>query len=226
MYRPWRFTMLDRFRAQGRRKGQAVILVTLVLMPMIGLIGLVTDLGYMNYVQKSAQAAADSAAKAAVYKFNRTLAGSSFDCSISWMCNQPSVPCPPGLTSASNPVETACLYAAQNGFSTSNPQQNVTIESHTTPKVPTAQGVNNVGWWITVRVTQTVPQLFSAILGNSTGMVAARASAVVQPALGCVYALDPVAPGSFYQNGNTTFASGCEIYVNSNDAAAMQGNGS
>ena len=217
--------MLDRFRSQGRRKGQAVILVTLVLMPMIGLIGLVTDLGYMNFVQKSAQAAADSAAKAAVYKFNRTLAGSSFDCSIGWMCNQPAWTCPSGLTTASNPVETACLYAAQNGFSTSNPKQNVKIESQTTPTVPTAPGVHNVGWWITVRVTQTVPQLFSAILGKSTGMVAARASAVVQPGLGCVYALDPVAPGSFYQNGNTTFASGCGIYVNSNDAAAMQGNG-
>src|SRR5262249_53109029 len=91
---------------------------------------------------------------------------------------------------------------------------------------PTAPGLGNVGWWITVRVTQKVPALFSGFLGYENGTVAARASAAVQPGLGCVYALDPSAPSSFYQNGNTSFSSGCGIYVNSNDpAAAMQGNG-
>jgi hypothetical protein len=217
--------MLDRFRSNKRQKGQALLLVTFVLTPMIGFIGLVTDLGYMHYLQRSAQAAADSAALAAVYRFNRTLAGSSFNCSISWMCNQPAMTCPSSLTAASNPVESACLYAKQNGFSTSNPKQTVTIETQTTPKVPTAPGLGNVGWWITVRVSETVPQLFSAVLGNSTGTVAARASAAVQPGLGCVYALDPVASGSFYQNGSTTFSSGCGIYVNSTDPTAMLGNG-
>src|SRR5450759_4297023 len=136
--------MLDRFRSNKRRKGQTLLLVTLLVTPMIGFIGLVTDLGYMHYLQRSAQAAADSAALAAVYRFNRTLAGSSFNCSISWMCNQPAKPCPSSLTTASNPIEAACLYARQNGFSPSNPKQNVTIESQTTPKVPTAPGLGNV----------------------------------------------------------------------------------
>jgi hypothetical protein len=218
--------MLDEFGSQKPRKGGALLLVTFSVVPMIGFIGLVTDLGYMHFLQKSAQAAADSAALAAVYRFNRTMAGSSFSCSTAWMCNQPSKRCPPDLTAASNPVETACLYAKVNGFSTSTPKQNVTIESQTTPHVPTAPGVSSVGWWITVRVTQTVPQLFSAILGNSTGTVAARASAVVQPGLGCVYALDPIAAGAYYQNGATTFQSACGIYVNSSDpSAAMKGNG-
>jgi hypothetical protein len=123
-------------------------------------------------------------------------------------------------------VEAACLYAKQNGFSTRNPRQNVTIQSKTTPSVPTAPGVAGVSWWITVRVTQTVPQLFSAIMGNKTGIIAARASAAVQPGMGCVYALDPSASGAFYQNGNTQFSSACGIYVNSNNAsAAMLGNG-
>jgi hypothetical protein len=200
-------------------------MVTFTVTPMLGFIGLVTDLGYMHYLQKSAQAAADSAALAAVYSFNHTLAGSSFNCSIGWVCNQPANPCSATLTVATNPVEAACLYAKQNGFTTSNPKQNVTIESQASGNVPTAPGLANTAWWITVRVTQTVPQLFSAILGNNTGLIAARASAVVQPGLGCVYALDPVASGSFYQNGTTTFASGCGIYVDSNDPAAMLGNG-
>jgi hypothetical protein len=57
-------------------------------------------------------------------------------------------------------------------------------------------------------------------------MVAARATAAVQPGMACVYALDPTASGAFYQNGNTQFSSACGIYVNSNNAsAAMLGNG-
>src|SRR2546423_4359623 len=99
--------MFHRFCSQKRRRGQALLLVTFVLAPMIGFIGLVTDLGYMHYLQKSAQAAADSAALAAVYRFNRTLGGSSFTCSTAWMCNQPALTCPASLTTSSNPVETA-----------------------------------------------------------------------------------------------------------------------
>jgi hypothetical protein len=63
-------------------------------------------------------------------------------------------------------------------------------------------------------------------MGNTTGTIAARASAVIQPGMGCVYALDPTAQGAFYQNGSTTFSSQCAVYVNSNNtSAAMLGNG-
>ena len=119
---------------------------------MIGFIGLVTDVGYMRYVQRSAQAAADSAALGAVYRFNRTMTGSSFTCSIEWMCNQ-AKPCPSTLASAANPVDSACLYAKQNGFSASDPRQTVTIDSQASSNVPTAPGLANAGWWITVRAT-------------------------------------------------------------------------
>ncbi len=218
--------MLHRSGSKKTQKGQTLVLITFAAIPMMGMMGLVVDIGYMHYIRKSAQAAADAAALAAVYSFNRTMTGSSFGCSLHWMCNQPSWQCPPDLATASNPVETACLYAKQNGFSTGNPNQNVTIESQATPNIPTAPGVSGVGWWITVRVSQNVPQLFSAVLGNPTGTVSARASAAVQPGLGCVYALDPTAPASFYQNGTTSFRSQCGIYVNSNDPqAAMLGNG-
>jgi hypothetical protein len=203
-------------------------MVTFALVPMIAMVGLVIDIGYMHYLKQSAQAAADAAAAAAIYRFDRTMSGSSFSCSSTypWMCNPSPWSCPANLTTAGNPVETACLYAKDNGFYPTNSSQNVTIVSHITPTIPTAPGVNGVGWWITVRVTQTVPQLFSAIMGNTTGMIAARATAAIQPGLGCVYALDPVAPGAYYQNGTTTFQSACAIYVNSSDpSSAMLGNG-
>ena len=216
--------MLNPFGLRKHENGQVIVLVTLALVPLVGLMGLVADIGYMHYIKKSAQAAADSAALAAVYTFNRTMAGSAFDCGIGWMCNRPAQTCPsnPG---ASNPIQTACLYAKQNGFSPGTQGQNVTIESQVTPKVPTAPGVDGVGWWVTVRVSQRVPQLFSAVLGNKTGTVSARASAAVQPGLGCVYALDPAAAGSFSQNGATSFKSGCGVYVNSKHSSAMVGNG-
>lgn len=201
-------------------------MVTFAMVPMIGLMGLVTDIGYMHYLRTSAQAAADSAALAAGYRFNKTVSGSTFTCgSYGWICKD-QWPCPAGLTSATNPAETACLYAKQNGFDPANSNQHVYISSDVTLTVPTAPGVGGVGYWITVRVTQTVPQLFSAVTGNPTGLIAARSTAALHPGLGCVYALDPTASGSFYQNGNTNFTSACGIYVDSNDpSAAMLGNG-
>lgn len=210
----------------GNRRGQAILMITVALIPMIGLVGLVTDLGYMDYLQKSAQTAADAAALAAVSRFNSTIGGSSFTCSDNgWICYNSQ--CDPNLTSATNPVETACLYAKQNGFYPgATSKQNVTIVANVSPTPPpTATGVNSAAWWITVRVAQAVPQLFSAVLGNSTGMISARATAAVTPGMDCVYVLDPSAPQSYYQNGSTTFTASCGIRVDSNNSNAMLGNG-
>jgi len=213
-------------RSHNRQTGQALLMVTLALVPMIGFVGLVTDIGYMYYLKNAAQAAADSAVLAAAYRFNQTLSTSGLSCgNPAWICNETPAPCPASLTSASNPVETACLYAKQNGFSTADPRQSVTVVSDLTPTIPTAPGIGGAGWWITVRVTQRVPQLFSAVMGHSTGLISARATAAIQPGLGCVYTLDPSASGSFYENGNVSFQSACGIYVNSNASDAMLGNG-
>ena len=217
------------FYRSGRSRhtrGQSLLLVTFAMVPMLGMLGLVTDLGYMHFVKKSAQAAADAAALAAVYRFNRTIYGSSMDCSaFGWMCHGSAYTCPGNIVNASDPVQAACVYAGLNGFSTANAKQTVTVSSGVSSTIPTSSAANNGGWWVTVRVTQTVPQLFSVITGNTTGLVAARASAAVQPSLACVYALDPSAPQSYYQNGNTQFLSGCGIYINSSSSTAMLGNG-
>ena len=90
---------------------------------------------------------------------------------------------------------------------------------------PTAAGVNSAAFWVTARVSQTVPQLFSAVMGNTSGKVAARATAGLNPAKDCIYVLDPSASGAYYQNGSTTVTSACGIYVNSNSATAMTNSG-
>ncbi len=218
--------MPDSHSSRRGRGGQVLVMVTVALVPMIAMVGLVTDAGYLYYIKNSAQAAADSAALSAVYRFNRTIAGSSFACdSYDWICRTDPTPCASGLTTAANPPETACLYAKQNGFDTANSNQSVTIQSNVTPTPPTAPGVAGAAYWITVRVSQRVPLLFSAVMGNTSGLVAARATGATYPATGCVYTLDPVAPQSFYQNGSTSFRAACGINVNSSNSAALVGNG-
>src|SRR6266481_3094236 len=150
--------MPNRLRSMNRR-GQVILMVTFAMVPMLAMIGLVTDIGYMRYVQKSAQKAADAAVLAAISNYNATNAGSAFTCpgttAPDWVCHNPApYTCPGGLTSASNPVEDACLYAQENGFNpATNSRQSVTINSganpSTTNPIPTASGVNNGAWWIT-----------------------------------------------------------------------------
>ena len=64
-----------------RRKtsgGQALVLVTLGLMAMMGMMGLAVDLGWSFFVEKQAQASADFAAMGAVQEALVRLNGQSF----------------------------------------------------------------------------------------------------------------------------------------------------
>jgi len=63
-----------------KRAGQALILVTMVMIPMFGLLGLAVDLGWMEFTKKSAQTAADAAALAALLQFQSTTYSTSFTC--------------------------------------------------------------------------------------------------------------------------------------------------
>jgi Flp pilus assembly protein TadG len=222
-------------RRKTSNRGQAILLITVALIPLMGLVGLAIDVGYMQYTQRSAQAAADAAVLAAVGRFNMTVGGATFACddplNSGWLCNgngavNSDYQCPSGLSSASNPVQSACLYAKQNGFypwtdGGTATKQNVVMTSGVTFPPPTAAGLTSGSWWVTARITQQVPQLFSSVLGNSAGTVTARATAAIQPGLGCVYALDPSASGSYFQNGSTNFNANCGILVDSSDPSAM-----
>src|SRR5215467_5235254 len=217
--------MLNKRTSTKRRRGQALLLVTFALVPMMGMLGLVTDLGYMHYLKKSAQAAADSAVFAAVGYFHSNVSGSTFTCDQTGVSCQSSYSCPANLTTATNAIETACLYAKQNGFVSSG-NQTVLIDSNVAATPPaTAPGLKTAAFWVTARVSQKVPLLFAAITGNTTGTVAARATAAVSPAKDCIYILDPAASGAYYQNGSTTVTSTCGIYVNSNSPTAMTNSG-
>ncbi len=183
-----------------RSGGQALVLVTLALFAMTGIVGLAVDLGWSFFVEKRAQAAADAAALGAVQEaVVRIRAGggtvTGFTCAASGTggtqveCSG-RISC--GSVTATSNLNNGCQYALKNGFSWTNAsRQNVSLQSSdiTTLAPPTAPGVVNISYWVTARTVQTIPQLFSAIFGNTTGTVSAVATAAIAGS---------IAPGSFY----------------------------
>jgi hypothetical protein len=182
--------------SDNTQRGQALLMVTMVLFAMLGMIGLVVDLGWMYYTKKSAQSAADAAALAAVQQgdINGPFTGNWYISQDVTACTNP-VPVPPSTN-----IEFGCLYAQRNGFVAAD-MQNVTLASgasaldgdgrpvFTSP--PTAPNVRAY-YWVTARVSQGVPQLFSSILSNTLGTSAARATAALvnMPVSGSLYALN------------------------------------
>lgn len=169
------------------RRGQAVVMVTLSLFVLFGILGLAVDLGWSFFIKKSAQAAADSAAlAAAAYVYHTYGAGPYSSCPSGVVCGQTTpTPCP-----ATDNLQNGCLYAQQNGFTASG-NQNVTMAADITSPAPTVPNVQ-VNYWVTARVSQGIPQLFSSVLGNTLGVSAARATAALAQITypGTVYALN------------------------------------
>jgi hypothetical protein len=121
---------------------------------------------------------------------------------------RPHTPCPGGLTSASNPVEGACLYAQQNGFNPSTgSNQSVLINRGVNPSqlnpIPTAPGITMERGGSppgSRRKYRICSPRFWAIA--PTWWRRGRPLAI-QPGIACVYTLDPHAAAAYYQNGNT-----------------------
>jgi len=207
--------------SRNKRAGQALILVTFALIPMFGLMGLVADIGWMEFVRKSAQSAADAGAMAAVEQFQSTTFSTLFTCGVGGVICQSPTSCNPA---PGNYLHSGCDYAASNGFSSTAANQYVTIAAGTGVP-PTAPGVNSSAYWVTMRVNQSVPQLFSAVLGNMNGIVSARATAALNPAKDCVYVMDPASSGAIYMNGSPSIVLSCGVYINSSSPSALFGTG-
>lgn len=211
----------------GSERGQSTITYVISIVATLGLMGLVVDIGYAYYRRHVAEAAAESAAIAMA-----SAAGASSGCSVTCgtngvVCNNTPVQCPNPIPSPpTTNLHNACLYAQTNGFAvTAGGRQNVTVASGTgTP--PTLTGIT-VPYWATVRITENIPQTFSAMLGNTWAQVSARASAGTLGGGGgggCMYVLDPSGSGITF-SGNDTIQSGCGIYVESSSSAAILSSG-
>jgi hypothetical protein len=207
-----------------------LIMVTLALVPLFGIIGMVTDLGYMHFVKMEAQTAAEVAARSAIINLHSTVGGTLTACSTLVVCANTITQCPTNITTPQNSIEVGCMYAAAHGFQATG-NQNVTYQTGgpsltgTTAAPPTAPGIGSISYWVTYRVVQKVPQMFSAVLGFPNGMVAARSTAVVTGANDCIYVMDPAASGSMNVNGTAELSSGCGLFVNSSSSTALTCNG-
>ena len=194
-------------------------MVTVALLAMSGLIGMVVDFGWSYFMQKAAQSAADAAAlSAANAAMDAITSGSTTYSDLGGHTAQ--VDCSSGL---SDTRQSACQYAQQNGFSSGgdNGRQTVTVSADTTSPAPTAPGVN-VRYWVTVRVTNTIPQLFSAVLGNTSATIAARSTAAIVDTVvqGAALALNRANDTGPHQGDTFNLESGSRIIT---DAANGKG---
>lgn len=205
-----------------KRNGQTAVMFTLAVIPLFGVLGLVVDLGWAYYRKQAAQAAADSAATAAALAAYQSAEGSPTNCSVTGVaCYATEYTCPATLTSPPpNNIIAGCMYGRDNGFGTTA-RRRVTMQSGI-GAAPSASGVV-VAYWVVARVHETIPQLFSAVLGHPTLDITARATTGVRDASsgGCVIALDPHADGAITMTGTTTLLSGCGVFVNSDSESAI-----
>ena len=108
--------MIAQNRNKGRR-GQVLIMSTLILVPLFGVLGMVTDFGYMHYVKMSAQTAAEAAAEAAIVDFHSTTGGASYSCGGNVVCaDTPTRACAPA-----GALDTARLTAGPVSLVTTLP---------------------------------------------------------------------------------------------------------
>ena len=202
--------------SRSQERGQTVIMFTLGAVTMFGMLGLVVDIGYAYYRKEAAQAAAEAAAAAAVKAAYSQTAG-NINCGSNNVVCQTSTDCPSTISGyGSNNIEKGCLYAQANGFTTGG-RQNVRLESGT----GSVNGIS-VTYYVTAKVSERLPQLFSAVTGNMNANYTARSSVGYIPGSsgGCIYVLNPTAV-SLNMNGNTALTTGCGVYVNSNNSGAV-----
>src|SRR5579864_4230169 len=211
-------------KLHGRRalRGQAAIFVTMSLVPTMGVLGLVVDVGWSFYRKEATKTAAQAASNAAA---TAGLNVPSYACSTGVPC-QGETACPASPTSPpTDLIGTACLYAKQNGFVNSG-RQTVTVETNNTG-LPVA-GVTNTAYWVRVKVSEKIPQLFSAVLGNTWSTVKTESTDAIfiQANGACVYALDRHAAGAITNVGNTTVSASCGMYDDSDNSSALSVSGS
>jgi hypothetical protein len=206
--------------SKDKQRGQAALFLTMAIPVFAGLLGLTVDVGWMYFREQAAQVAAESAALAGVsaalaYSPTGLICGAS-----KVVCQQPTA-CASSIGTPADNLQVGCLYAKDNGFQVATPRQNVLMAANTTNT--TVAGVQSQ-YWVTATVVETVPQTFSAVLGNAFGTVSAHATAGLVGAIAgdCIYALNASNQNAMVVTGGGSVHSGCGVWVNSIHSKALQ----
>jgi Tfp pilus assembly protein PilX len=216
-------------KCENHQRGSAFLMIMLMAVPMFTAVGLVVDVGWAYYTRQTAHAAAESGALAAAQAaLDGIKAGGTYTCGSQGLrCYSDPNPysCP---ATTPNPVTTtvdsACAYAAANGFTNGGPNgQTVTVVANTSSPV---SGVK-VNYWVSVRIAQNNPLTFGAVLGGRFLNVGARATAadILAVPANCVIALDPSAHGAVTVQGGADVSVGCGVASNSSASDALAVNG-
>jgi hypothetical protein len=198
--------------------------MTLSLTATVGAMGLVVDFGWAYWRKEAAATAANSAASAAIMAASSVAnqscgtGGTYWNCSSSYSCAAS-----PSTGSIASNLDNGCLYAKQSGFLNTG-RQTVTMQSGTgTP--PTAPALSPA-YYVIANVSENIPTLFSAVLGQQWMQVKSQATAAIfgASAGGCIYIVSTSADKALSMTGGS-FTSGCGIYVDSNKSDALDATG-
>src|SRR5262245_29905201 len=97
-------------RFKRTRRGQALAMVTLSLTSLIGIIAMAVDIGWSQFVKRSAQAAADSAAMAAIIQAYANVGNRTPVCGTGVVC-QAATACPSSIGTPAHNLQNGCAYA-------------------------------------------------------------------------------------------------------------------
>lgn len=183
----------------------------------LGLIGLVVDIGWAYWRREACGTAATSAAFAAASAASAATNQSCGSGTTYWDCSAYSCPASPALPVVNN-LGNGCMYAKQNGFLNTG-RQSVALQGGT--GTPPAPGISPA-YWVSATVTERIPTLFSAVLGQPWSQVSVQSVAAIFKGGGggCVYVLSPNASGAWTQSGGT-FSTGCGINIDSTSGSAL-----
>jgi hypothetical protein len=200
------FTSYRKYLVQWRR-GNALALTAICLIPIVGVLALVFDGGLLMTERRRAQSVADAAALAAAYSLYNNSA-----------TNQ-------GLDPSGTAAKLARSIASTNGYTNDGDTSTVTV--HIPPQTGSFVGKRG---YAEVSVQFNHQRFFSGIWSSKTMGVSARAVArgISPPDSPAILLLDPGMAKALDSSGNGLISdTGGAIIVNSNnaDAADISGQG-
>jgi Flp pilus assembly protein TadG len=155
----------------------------LAITTICGFLALAVDVGLAYSIRKSAQSAADAAALAGVQQALSAVGTAIYtSCPPGVLCQTTPVSC---TASTANPpqtsIDSACLYASKNGFTTGSNNgypQTVSVTSNYNDETdvwgdphspPDASSLVTTNYWVEVKISETIPYLFGGLVKNTSG---------------------------------------------------------
>jgi hypothetical protein len=184
-------------RPKRSQRGAILPIVTLLLPALLSMMALTVDIGYLHFVKRRMQNAADAGAVAAGYELKRN--------------------------SSDNVLTAAARHdAGLNGFDGSHGE---TVTVNHPPASGSKAGNSSFAEVVISQDVPTF--FMRVISPNAVQVQArAVAGTFPDPGLACIFVLDPTALAAFGASGSTIINSQCGIVVNSNHTRAMVISGS